>query len=115
MTSLTVAPPALRHAPTFLRATCPATTTQCPPSRNATLVVGGDAVQGGPTMTGSGRSATDCQLASARLMYSSAFSRHTFRQYWLCVRYSLPSTIAHASGSTVSLCAAASFDVPIAQ
>jgi len=61
--SLGVAPPASRHAPTFLptcsicarrsplpttsptasRATCPATTTQCPPSRSATLVVGGEA------------------------------------------------------------------------
>src|ERR1700730_7669085 len=117
--SLAVAPPAPRHASTFFptcsicarisplpttlpaasRATCPATTTQCPPSRSATLVVGGEAAQGGPTMTGSDNSVTACQLASARLMYSSAFSRHTCSQYWLCVKYSLASTMGQASGS----------------
>ena len=39
--------------PASSRATCPPTTTQYPPSRSATLVVGGEEAQGGPTMAGS--------------------------------------------------------------
>jgi hypothetical protein len=52
------------------------TTTQWPPPRSATSVEGGDAAQGGPSVTGSARSLTAAQFASARLMYSAEFWRH---------------------------------------
>src|SRR5277367_1333434 len=133
--SLTAAPPALRHASTFLptcsicacisplpttlpaasRATCPPTTSQCPPSRSATNTVGGEATQGGPMMTGSGRCATTDQYLSALLMLSAAFWRQILSTLVVCVRYSLPSTIAQAWGSTVSLWASWPRDAPIAQ
>src|SRR5215472_12075358 len=102
--SLTEAPPPARQAPTFLptcsicafssplpttlpassRGSCPATTTQYPPSRNATLVVGGEAAQGGPTISGAGNLFTAGQSRSACLMCSAAFSRHCCREYLLC-------------------------------
>lgn len=48
---------------------------QWPPPRSATSVEGGDAAQGGPRITGSARSLTAAQFASARLMYSAEFWR----------------------------------------
>ena len=44
--------------PPSSRATWPPTATKWPPSRNATLVVGGEVAHGGPTISGAGKSLT---------------------------------------------------------
>src|SRR5258707_13079462 len=97
--SLTVAPPALRQALTFLptcsicarisplpttlltssRATCPPPATQCPPSRSATLVVAGEEAQGGPTISGAANFLPASPSWHPCLIGPAAFSRHTGR------------------------------------
>src|SRR5208282_459062 len=90
--------------PCLSTATCPPTRRRRPPSLNEITTEGGRPRHGGPTIAGSAWVFTVNQFSLPVPILAAAFWRHVSSERVVWVRYSLPSTIAQAWGSTVSLC-----------